>query len=76
MLKKIEVTTTTYQCINVFFVDIVQYGNKIEAWLYHRAYGVKSFMFGIKDATMDEMISMVKAELDGYMQLYEEDYMF
>ena len=51
--------------------------NEFEAWLQHKDYGVMSLMFGtsfrqVKNGT--EFLRLVVANIDGYINCYQEDY--
>lgn len=86
-MKKIELTTTTYQIDKLWRVDIItNFGKgvkangvtveqpKCEAWLYRIDYGIKSLMFGLSKSstiTEEEFLRMVENEVDSY----KDDYM-
>lgn len=74
-----SVTTTTYSCDNGFRVDVTQDSRleRIEAYIYHADYGVKSLMFGesMRNTTPYEFIQLVKGAWKDYAEDYREEYM-
>ena len=84
-IKKVETKITTYQLTDNFFVEaqeIVSAGEEdINFWIYHKQYGVKSLMVGLKksdiqkecfeSAVMDWAESLAKE----HMNFYYEEYM-
>ena len=82
-MKKADFITVTYE-INThfykgFFVDIVNKGDELEAWLYHEIIGVKSLMFGIAndgEHSQNEFIECVENNLkyESYIPNYIEEY--
>lgn len=77
MLKLTEIKTKTYEYENGFFVDIVDDGAAIAAYLWHEEYGVKELMFGQDNTQGDEasFMSIVAANLPEYIGFYADDYM-
>lgn len=80
-MKKSNIKTITFEVNNEpgFFVDIVEDKVEYGAWLYHKDYGIKQFMFGsIKNQhpNIDDFIDMVEANLDNqdYVNGYKDDY--
>ena len=75
-------TTTTYNyqdnIYHGFCVDISTDGDTIEAFLYHRDYGIKSLMWGgmlTKDQTAESFKDLVFANIPDYIKLYLDEYM-
>lgn len=74
--KTKEIKTTTY-AINSdiykdFYVDIVDDGEKREAWIWHKGYGVKSMDFGSsKDQdTLESFLEVVKANAEESIEFF------
>ena len=80
MEKTKTVITTTYKTnLDGFYVDIVKTKtdkwHEIGAWIYHKAYGVKNFMFGTYNETEKEFLETVEGNLKVYADIYRKDVM-
>lgn len=77
MEYKNTINTTTYDAGDGFLVDIVTTPTKLESWLYHKDYGVKTLMFGMMcdDINYDEYRDCVEAALSEYKVTYREEVM-
>lgn len=67
----------TFRSADGWVVDIEQTADTYGAWISHKDYDTKSFMFGV-DATkhtLDEFCGLVFANLDDNIAIYKEDYM-
>ena len=82
-LTKADHKTTTYTYEELWNIDIVEttdsYAPLFEAWLYHRDYGIKAFMFGepkTEVRTIEEFLEIVESNLmtGDYIDDYREDY--
>lgn len=69
-----RMSTTTYEVGDGFYVDIVETDTEIEAWIFHKSYGIKKLMFG---ATSNESCikNLTEADLSIYKSLYKNEYM-
>ena len=67
--------TFTYDADNGFYVDIVVEANERGAWLYHKGYGIKMFMFGAINTDHDIFLDMIQNNLADYIEDYKADYM-
>ena len=67
--------TFTYDADNGFYVDIVVEANERGAWLYHKEYGIKMFMFGAINTDPNTFLDMIQNNLATYIEDYEADYM-
>lgn len=74
-MKKTTIKTTTYNYDGNFYVDTVEQGNLIEFWLYHKDYGRKNLMFGIDKKHIEDIESIILANIDKSIALYKIDYM-
>jgi hypothetical protein len=84
-IKKVETKITTYQITDNFFVEaqeIVFAGEEIiEFWIYHKQYGVKSSMIGIKKSDIPKdcfesvVMDWVESLSKEHMRFYYEEYM-
>lgn len=93
-LVKMETRTETYWIRDKWFVDITISPDKdahiIEAWLYHKDYGIKDMMYGeawddtekhtIQDKpeyihTYEQFLAIVESNIPDYMKIYQDEYM-
>ena len=84
-IKKVETKITTYQITDNFFVEaqeIVFAGEEIiEFWIYHKQYGVKSSMIGIKksyipaDCFEPTLMDLIERQAKEHMRLYHKNHM-
>ena len=78
-MKHLWNMTETYCDDNGYIVDIVSInmGTEYEAWIYHKDYGVKSFMYGMMstDITKAEFTEMALAQYVDYVYEYNNQYM-
>ena len=77
-----EIKTITFHVNHEpgFYVDIVTDSKLYHAWLYHKDYGIKQYMFGSKKEdfkNIEDFIDIVQANLDNqcYTLNYKDDYM-
>lgn len=72
-----SIRTTTFASGN-YRIDIVESRTEYEAWIYHKDYGVKDFMFGTDKnqaayiKSFEEFTDMVEANLPVYKKSYHE----
>jgi len=82
-IKK-QYTVKTYTVKKGFRVDIVTFKDMYEAWLYHKDYGFKTYMFGFPivqhelDGTpytisYDEFLEMVENNVNDSISRYLDD---
>lgn len=76
-MEKIQkVRTETYEYSMDYLVDIQIYSDKYEAYIYHKDYGIKMFIFGIstKDRTKKEFIEDVEYIIDkeNTIEIYDD----
>lgn len=76
-MKKSVVKITVLDVGSGFKVDIITNGKIKDAWLYNENYGIKDYMFGLEDISLDEFIEIVIANLinENYIQDYQDNYM-
>ncbi len=80
-MKELAISTTTYEVLGDFRVDIVHNradeNSSWEAYLYYKSYGVKDLMFGVsdKDETFAEFLELVIGNLGDYIGYYYEEHM-
>lgn len=77
MYRCLIISTETYQTsLDDFMVDVVENADAYDAYLYRLEYGVKTHMFGVDkaQATKKEFISLVRANLDTYVNNYMKEY--
>ncbi|MBO5020568.1 MAG: hypothetical protein J6D52_07880 [Clostridia bacterium] len=84
-IKKVETKITTYQLTDNFFVEAqetMSAGEEvINFWIYHKQYGVKSLMVGLKKSDIQkdcfESAVMYSAEslAKEHMRFYYEEHM-
>ena len=80
-MKKVNSTTITRFETECFWIDIVDDGTVLEAWLCGKSDGISELMFGYsKDQgngrvlTQNEFLEDVEAELDYYRYAYYRKY--
>lgn len=82
-MKKIELTTVTFEADYGFMIDIVDNANAKyptwDVWLYRKDYGIKEYMFGLpKDRTsnIDAVVAIVESNLEdhSYYSNYDDEY--
>lgn len=77
MKKMKDVDITTYQYDDNYLIDIVKNDKEgtYEAWIYHRAYGVKSMMFGVlsETNTIEFFLAMVEANAEDHIKNHTEE---
>lgn len=73
-MKKTDIKTVTYDYDDDYRIDIVSLPEEgREAWLYHKAYGVKQLMFGaLSETTDEEFLKMVEDNAEYYLADYVE----
>lgn len=86
MFRRLTRQTTSYKVSDFsdYIVDIVEMSDEWEAWLYHKDYAVKMFMFGSlkkqelfdgpKEYDLKAFIELVDANVNDYIDVYEETY--
>ena len=74
--------TFNYFCVgyafdNGFCADIVDDDKQYSAWIYHKDYGIKLFMFAVDNPreTLESFTELVKSSFENYVEQYKEDYM-
>lgn len=75
-MKHLWNTTESYEDNDGYIVDIVSLdmGAKFEAWIYHKDYGIKMFMFGIEANSMmrSEFTDLALNQYKGYIGRYKD----
>lgn len=84
-IKKVETKITTYQLTENFFVEAqetMSAGEEvIDLWLYHKRYGIKAYMSGIKksyipaDCFEPTLMDLIERQAKEHMRLYHKDHM-
>ena len=77
-MKKADVKITVYEMEDDFFVEAYPNDDIIEFWIYHRNYGIKSFMFGIPEKYFNKgntIEHLIKGNFTEYKSSYIQDYM-
>ncbi len=84
-IKKVETKITTYQLTDNFFVEAqetISGGEEvINLWLYHKRYGIKLYMSGIKkcylpaDCFEPTLVDLVERQSREHMRYYYEKHM-
>lgn len=74
-MKKINIKTITYSVGNGFLVDVQIDKNSIEAYIWHKEFGIKMLMFGVTDESLDYFLKMVEANLSQDIGIYIDEYM-
>ena len=75
MIKKYQKTITAYEFPNGFVVELCKSKEYMEFWLYHANYGIKEMMFGIPNKCKAEHEAIMLANIQQYIESYEEEYM-
>lgn len=59
-----------------YIVEVYEEEDYTEFWLYNKAYGIKSQMFGIQqiNLTEEEILEYIDSSLIEYIQIYKEEY--
>ena len=78
-LKETKSKTKTYEYRDGFLVDIVDEGSTVSVYLYHKDYGVKDLIFGIRkeDVESEEKLKELITDnlnTDSYIEDYTEIY--
>lgn len=73
-MNSIKKTITVYDVGNGFFVETGITDDVTEFYLYHKDYGVKSFMFGINHFSFMSEEQLIESNLSTYVELYKNDY--
>lgn len=82
-MKRIELTTVTFEADFGFMIDIVDNATAKyptwDVWLYRNDYGIKSYMFGLpkeQTPTLEDAISIVEGNLydNKYYSDYDDEY--
>ena len=76
-MKKVNHVITRYEHKG-FYIDIVNTGECLEAWMSHQDYGISMFMFGegTEGVTEQHFLELVEANFDEYATIYGEDYCY
>ena len=75
VLAKHEKTITVYALWDGFCVDVDRGVEDTEFYIYHKCYGIKSMMFGLRNCDMWSEEEMILANAEEHMEFYREDYM-
>lgn len=75
-MRQLKSYKTTTFADGDFRIDIVEKKSEYEAWLYHKDYGVKNFMFGSgkQIETFDSFVDLVEANLATYKRIYKDEH--
>lgn len=68
-------TIATYEIGHGFYADIMKDGELYSAWLFHKSYGIKDLMFGMK-CSLDEFLELVESDtqsIEIYISSREEE---
>lgn len=72
-----EIKTTIYELGNKWFVEIDITKDLYESWLWHCDYDIKMYVIGSKKiGDYNWFIGIVNENIDDYMKVYKEKYMF
>ena len=78
LVDEYDYKITTYMKGTRYFIDIVEWGQFVEAWLYRNDIGVKMMMWGedldVMGHTVDDFVRTVDANVREYIKQYERDY--
>lgn len=74
-MKRTDAKITRYTD-GKYTVDIEQNGSSFDAWIGHKDFGVRSYMFGKENTTEEQFLHVVTAVLKEYEKQYREDYEF
>lgn len=65
--------TTTYEYNDDYRIDVVETPTMYEAWLFHKDYGMKSFIIGVeKGMSKEEFIEIAISEINLDIEIYED----
>ena len=75
-MKQSTYKTTTYELGKGWMIDITEFNEDREAWLYRIDTGIKTFIFGrdINADTYEDFLNMVIVNYPDYMVDYMHDY--
>ena len=61
---------------STYIVEIYETEDCTEFWIYNKAYGIKTMMFGIpaKNMTDEEIMEFIDSNIEDYIISYKEDY--
>ena len=68
-------TIATYEIGHGFYADIMKDGDLYSAWLFHKSYGIKDLMFGMK-CSLEEFLELVESDtqsIEIYISSREEE---
>ena len=72
-----EIKTTIYELGDKWFVEIDITKDLYESWLWHCDYDIKMYVIGSKKIRdYNWFIEIVNENIDDYMEIYKEKYMF
>lgn len=72
MLQKTNTKTTNYDVKGGFYIDVVETESEYIAWMYHKDYDIKAFMFSDDKANCgrDAFMSLVDVSVVGFKDDY------
>ena len=82
MNKDMSSYTTTYIYDDNYRVDIVRQSMEsgdvlTEAWLFHKDYGIKTFIFGMVNEPLDQVMesleACIKLDIESYKERFEKE---
>ena len=79
MKKLVLVSTITYEIEDGFRIDVVLEDDVYEVWFYHKDYGIKTMIFGMKKKDVGSVRKLVAMAIDAinerFRKVYREEYM-
>lgn len=72
--KTCTMAVKMYEVDNEWRVEVIRKEDGLrEAWIYHKDYGVKHLMFGVR-AKGQELLDMIEANLLEHIKIYKDLY--
>lgn len=72
-MKKVNHEITRYEHKG-FYIDIIDTGKLLEAWLSHPGYGISMLLFGADTLSETEVLGLIVASFDEYATIYSKEY--
>lgn len=76
LIREIKETVYKLEYDNGFVIEI-SYGENdyVDFYLFHKRYGIKMHMFGIKQENYNRLKEIAENNIDDYIEIYKEEYM-
>ena len=74
MMKKYQKTITVYELHDGFMVEVHREKEFSEFYIYHKAYGIKTLMFGVCDCDKVAEEQIIEANAEDHMNVYKAEY--